>query len=66
MQKIFGVVCLVVGAALLLRGHDIAQSVNSQIKNIFTGSPTHKVIYYHLGGVVLCAVGLIQIFWNRK
>jgi uncharacterized membrane protein len=66
MQKIIGVVCLVVGVALLLRGHNIAQSLNSQIKNIFTGSPTDKVIYYYLGGAVLCAVGLTQVFWKRK
>ena len=66
MQKIIGIICLVVGAALLLRGHDIAQSLDSQFKNIFTGSPAHKVNYYYLGGVVLCAVGLTQIFWKRK
>ncbi len=66
MQKIIGAVCLVIGVALLLRVHDVARSLDSQIKNIFTGSPTHKVIYYHLGGVVLCVVGLIQIFWKRK
>ena len=66
MQKIIGVVCLVIGVALLLRGHDVAQSLNSQIKNIFTGSPTHAVFYYYLGGAVLCAVGLTRIFWKRK
>ena len=66
VQKIIGIVCLVVGVALLLRGHDIARSLDSQIKNIFTGSPAHKVIYYYLGGAVLCAVGLTQIFWKRK
>jgi uncharacterized membrane protein len=66
MGKTIGVVCLVVGVALLLRGHDVARSVDSQIQNIFTGSPAHKVIYYYLGGAVLCAVGLTQIFWKQK
>jgi uncharacterized membrane protein len=66
MGKIIGVVCLVVGVALLLRGHDVARSVNSQIQNIFTGSPAHEVTYYYLGGAVLCAVGLTQIFWKQK
>ena len=65
-QKIIGAVCLVVGAALLLRGHDIARSVDSQIQHIFTGSSAHKVTYYYLGGAVLCAAGLAQIFWKRK
>ena len=66
MKKIIGVVCLIIGVALLLRGHDIAQSLDSQLRNIFTGSPAHKVIYYYLGGAVLCAVGLTQVFWKRK
>jgi len=66
MQKIIGIICLVVGVALLLKGHDVARSVDSQIKNIFTGSPAHNVIYYYLVGAVLCAVGLTQIFWKRK
>jgi hypothetical protein len=66
MQKIIGVVCLVIGVALLLKGHDIARALDSQIKNIFTGSPAHKVIYYYLGGAALCAAGLAQIFWKRK
>ena len=65
-QKIIGIVCLVIGVVLLLRGHDVARSIDSQIKNIFTGSPAHKVVYYYLVGGVLCAVGLTQIFWKRK
>ena len=66
MQKRIGIICLVVGVALLLKGHDVARSVDSQIKNIFTGSPAHKVIYYYLVGAVLCTAGLAQIFWKRK
>jgi uncharacterized membrane protein len=66
MQKTIGIVCLVIGVALLLKGHDVARSVDSQIQNIFTGSPAHKVTYYYFGGVMLCAVGLTQIFWKRK
>jgi drug/metabolite transporter (DMT)-like permease len=66
MQKIIGVICLAVGVVLLVWGHNIAQSLNSQVKNIFTGSPTDRVMYYYLGGAVLCAVGLTQILWKRK
>ena len=66
MRRGIGIVCLVVGVALLLKGHDVARSVDSQIKNIFTGSPAHKVIYYYLGGAALCAAGLAQFFWKRK
>ena len=66
MQKMIGVVCLVVGVVLLVWGHNVAQSLDSQVKNIFTGSPTSEAKYYYLGGVVLCVVGLTQLFWKRK
>jgi len=66
MQKTIGVICLAGGLVLLVGGHHIAQSFNSQVKNIFTGSPTDRVMYYYLGGAVLCAVGLTQVLWKRK
>ena len=62
MNKIIGVILLVVGVFLLIRGHDISQSVNSQVKNLFTGSPTDKVNYYYIGGVLCCAAGLVGLF----
>ena len=61
MHKIIGAVALVIGVFLLIRGHDISQSVNSQVKNLFTGSPTDKVNYYYVGGAVCCAVGLVSL-----
>jgi drug/metabolite transporter (DMT)-like permease len=66
MQKIIGVVCLAIGVVLLVWGHNVAQSFDSQVKNIFTGSPTNEAKYYYLGGVVLCAVGVSRIFWKQK
>ena len=62
MHKIIGAVALVAGVFLLIRGHDISQSVNSQVKNLFTGSPTDKVTYYYVGGALCCAVGLVGLF----
>jgi uncharacterized membrane protein len=63
MNKIIGVVLLVVGVFLLVRGHDISQSVNSQVKNLFTGSPTDKVTYYYVGGAICCAAGVVFTFF---
>jgi hypothetical protein len=61
MHKIIGAVLLVVGAFLLVRGHDISQSLDSQVKDLFTGSPTDKAAYYYFGGAVCCAAGLVEI-----
>jgi uncharacterized membrane protein len=57
---------LVVGVFLLVRGHDISQSVNSQVKKLFTGEPTDKVMYYYVGGAVCCAVGLVELLRPYK
>jgi len=66
MQKVISVICLVIGVLLLVRGHDIAQSLNSQVKNILTGSPADTVMYYYFGGAGLCAVGATLVFVKRK
>jgi uncharacterized membrane protein len=66
MHKIIGAILLVVGVFLLIRGHDLSQSVNSQVKNLFTGSPPDKVTYFYLGGAICCAVGLVEIFRPSK
>ena len=63
MNKIIGVVLLVVGIYLLMRGHDISQSVNSQVKNLFTGSPSDKATHYYLGGAICCAAGFVLVFF---
>ncbi len=66
MHKIIGAILLVVGVFLLVRGHDISQSVNSQVKNLFTGEPTDKVMYYYVSGAICCAVGLVELFRPSK
>ena len=66
MQKISGVICLVIGIVLLLRGHDIANSVGSQVRQIFTGSPTDRAMHFYTGGLVLAILGVALIFWKRK
>jgi uncharacterized membrane protein len=66
MPKIIGVISLVLGVLLLVWGHNITQSVDSQVKQIFTGSPTDRATYYYIAGTVLGLFGLFQIFWPTK
>ena len=66
MQRIIGVICLVIGVLLLVWGHDIAQSVNSQVKQLFTGAPMERATYYYIAGTALGLFGLFQIFWPKK
>jgi uncharacterized membrane protein (DUF106 family) len=66
MQKTSGVICLAVGIILLLWGHNIANSVGSQVQQIFTGSPTNRAMHFYIGGLVLAILGAALIFWKRK
>jgi hypothetical protein len=66
MQKGIGVVCLVLGLWLLLRGHDVANSIGSQFTRTFTGAPMGKATHYYLAGVAMVLFGGFQIFWQRK
>ena len=66
MNKLTGLICLAVGIVFLIWGHNVAQAVNSQVKNLFTGEPTDKAMYLYIGGAVLCAVGVFQLVWKRK
>ncbi len=66
MQKVIGVICLVVGVLLLVRGRDIANSIGSQVQQIFTGAPTDRATYFYIGGIVLVILGVAQFFWPTK
>jgi nitrate reductase gamma subunit len=66
VSKIFGATYLATGIVLLMWGHTVSQSVNSQFKNLFTGSPIDKAIYLYLGGAILLVIGIVQLIWKRK
>jgi hypothetical protein len=66
MQKVTGIICIIVGVILLVWGHNIANSVGSQVQQIFTGAPTDRAMYFYIGGVVLLILGAGQIFWPGK
>ena len=66
VQKIIGVICIIVGVFLFVRGHDMAHSIGGQLQNAFTGSPGDKPMYLNIGGTVAVLVGLFLIFFKRK
>jgi hypothetical protein len=66
MQKIIGVICLVLGVLMLVWGHNIARSVDSEVKQVFTGSPTDRATYYYIAGTALGLFGLFQVFWPHR
>jgi len=66
MQKIIGVIALVIGIMLLVWGHNMATSLGSQVQQAFTGAPTDRAMYFYIGGAALSLYGVFQIIWKRK
>jgi hypothetical protein len=66
MRKVIGVVSLVVGVLLLVWGHNMAESIGSQVRQVFTGAPTDRATYFYIAGVALAAFGAFQILWPSK
>jgi Protein of unknown function (DUF3185) len=66
MQKLTGIICIVVGVLLLVWGHNIAESIGSQVQQVFTGAPTDRAMYLYIGGLVLALLGVAQIFWPGR
>jgi len=65
-QRIIGIICLIAGIILLVRAHDMAQSLGSQVRQVFTGAPTDRSTYFYIAGVALTIFGMSQILWPAK
>jgi hypothetical protein len=66
MNKISGLVCLVVGALLIYWGYNMAHAVSSELNNLVNGSPGDKPMLLYIVGAILVIVGLGQITWKKK
>jgi uncharacterized membrane protein len=66
MRKGTGLVCVVLSVLLLVKGHDVANSVASQVKEIFTGAPVSQAMKLYLAGMGLGLFGLLLIFGKKK
>jgi uncharacterized membrane protein len=66
VQRIIGVVCLIIGIVLLMRGHDMAQSIGSQVQQVWSGAPSNRSTYFYIAGIALTIFGVSQIVWPAK
>jgi hypothetical protein len=60
-----GPIFLIVGILLLGWGFSMSQSMSSEVKEVFTGSPVDKAMYCYIGGTVLVILGLWQVWRGR-
>ncbi len=66
MQRIFGIVMLVVGVVLLIVGMNASHSAVDQLTNTFTGRFTHETAWYIFGGLALLLVGLFAVVFGVR
>jgi len=66
LQRTIGFICLVIGIVLLVQGHNMAQSIGSQVQQAFTGAPSNRSTYFYIAGICLTVFGVSQIFWPAK
>ena len=63
MQKIVGVIAVVLGIIVLVWGHQMA---GAQVENLATGATTDRSTYVYIGGAALILYGIFRIVWKRK
>ena len=66
MQKGIGVICLILGVLLIVKGHDVGNSVASRFKQVLVGAPIDKAMKLYFVGIGLGLFGLLLIFWKAK
>ncbi len=62
MTRAVGFGLIAVGIVLLVMGINSADSVSSEVKEFFEGTPTDQSIWLLIGGVLALVVGLGALF----
>jgi hypothetical protein len=65
MRKGIGAIFLVLGVLLLVKGHDVGNSIASQFKIAVIGAPVDEAMKFYLTGLGLSLFGLLLIFWKK-
>jgi hypothetical protein len=65
MRKGIGVICVVLGVLLIVKGHDVGVSFASRMKMTFVGAPVDEAMKLYLTGLGTGLFGLLLIFWKK-
>jgi hypothetical protein len=66
MQKISGLICLVVGGLLIYWGYNMSQAAVGQINTFFNGTPGDKPMLCYIAGAILVLGGIGQVVRKTK
>jgi hypothetical protein len=66
MRKGIGVICIVLSVLLIVKGHDVGNSLASRMKIAVVGAPVDEAMKLYLTGVGVGLFGLLLIFLKKK
>jgi uncharacterized membrane protein len=66
MQRIVGIVLIVVGVVLLVVGFNASESLADQVNKTFTGRFTQETMWYIIGGIASATLGVLLVVIKRK
>jgi uncharacterized membrane protein YidH (DUF202 family) len=66
MNKGIGIALLAVGIMLIIFGVNASNSFNSDMSRFFNGHPTNETIWFLVGGVAACVIGVVALLRGPK
>lgn len=66
MNKALGIALLAVGIMLIIFGVNASDSFNSDVSRFFNGRPTNETIWFLVGGVAACIIGVVALLKGPK
>jgi len=66
MNKTVGIVLLAIGIMLIIFGVNASDSFNSDVSRFFNGRPTNETVWYLIGGVAACIIGVVALLRGPK
>ena len=66
MQKIIGIICIVIGVWFLWCAYNVDHSVGSAFSKTFTGSPLGGATHNYVAGILVGGLGAFLLFWKGK
>ena len=66
LQRLFGILLILVGVILLILGINASHSVADRISNSFLGRFTHATTWYIVGGILLAGLGALMAMFRVR
>lgn len=66
MNKAIGIALLAVGIMLIIFGVNASNSFDSSMSRFFNGHPTNETIWFLIGGVAACIIGVVALLRGPK